>query len=150
MQHLFEQPRADALPPVGFRNRDLGDVACSGFKNYVADEAVAVECAGGCDLSGSQGKRLRERLEQVASVFDEELMSRNVEYRAKREDSRLSFPRMVLLAEGSYERYRAGLAAEGRPENQIKQPVMVSPPGAGRAPVRGCMFFDRVAIAAEV
>ncbi len=111
---------------------------------------LAMECAGGSVLSGGKGKRLRERLEQLLSLFDDELMRRNVEYRAKREDGRLQFPRALLLSDGCYERYRAGLAAEGRPENQIKQPTLIAPPSPGRAPVRGCPFFDRVTVAAEL
>ena len=111
---------------------------------------LALECTGGNNLSGGQGKRLRGRLEQLVTVFDYELMKRNIEYHGKRQDGRLSFPRVVLLAEGSYDKLRAGLAAEGRPENQIKQPTMAQPPGPGRVPVAGCAFFDRMAIAAEL
>ncbi len=111
---------------------------------------LAVECAGGSDLSGGTGKRLRGLLGQVLSAFDEALRNNNVEYGAKREDGRLLPPRMVLLPGGSYEGYRARLAAGGRPESQVKQPVLVFPPAPGRAPVPGCPFFDRVSIAAEI
>jgi hypothetical protein len=116
----------------------------------VTRHVLALECTGGSDLSGGRGKRLRARLEQLLSVFDFELMKNNIEYNAKRQDGRLGFPRAVLLTEGSYDRLRGRLAAEGRPESQIKQPVLATPPGPGRAPVAGCAFFDHMTVAAEV
>jgi hypothetical protein len=100
---------------------------------------LALECTGGSELSGGRGKRLRGRLEQLLSVLDFELMQRNIGYNAKRQDGTLAFPRAVLLAEGSYARLRAGLADSGRPECQIKQPVLAQPP-----------FFDAMPIAAEL
>lgn len=121
------------------------------MEDGVARYVVAVECTGGAGgIEGAQGKRLRERIKQLLAVFDHELMSRNCEYEGKREDGRIAFPRAVLLAEGSYEGLRGMLAAEGKPENQIKQPILVRPPGAGRAPVAGCRFFDNMTIVAEL
>ncbi len=102
---------------------------------------LALECTSGCDLSGSRGKRLRERLAQLLAVFDFELMHHNVEYAAKRDDGRLGFPRIVLLRDGSYDRLRAHQASEGRPESQIKQPTLVPP---------GDSFFKHMRIAAEL
>ncbi len=104
------------------------------MENGVARYVVALECSG-CDDAGSfRNKFLRERIRQLVAVFDDELMSRNCEYQSKRDDGRLAYPRAALLARGSYERLRSALAAEGKPESQIKQPVMVSPPGPGRMP----------------
>lgn len=118
----------------------------------VARYVVAMECRGATDdgLPGSQGKMLRERLQQLLSVFDDELMHRNIEYQAKRDDGRIAFPRAVVLAPGCYDEWRARKAAEGKPENQVKQPIMVRPPGPGRAPVAGCEFFKDMRIVAEV
>ncbi len=117
-----------------------------GVARYVA----ALECAGGEELLRARGKLLREMVRTLLAVFDDELMRRNCEYRAKREDGRIAFPRAVLLRGGSYERWRTRAAAEGKPENQIKQPVMVAPPGPGRMPVKGCRVFDGMEIAAEL
>ncbi len=111
---------------------------------------VAVECAGDEDGYRSRRGLMRDRLRQILAVFDDELMRRNCEYLSKREDDRLAFPRLVILARGSYEALRAALAASGRPENQVKQPILVPPPGPGKAPVKGDGFFDRVRIVEEL
>ena len=110
---------------------------------------LAMDCVGGDETTGHRQKMLREMVRQLLAVFDYELMHRNCEYQSKREDGRIAPPRAVMLETGSYERLRARLAAEGKPENQIKQPVMVPPPGPGRMPVKGCAFFDCVDIAME-
>lgn len=100
------------------------EVDAAGGTRYV----LALECTGGSDLSGGAGKRLRSRLEQLRSSFDFALMQSNIEYAAKREDGRIGVPKIVLLAEGGYDRLHASRAAEGRPESQIKPPVLVPPP----------------------
>ncbi len=86
----------------------------------------------------------------MLAAFDDELMRRNVEYQGKRGDGRIAPPRAILLAPGCYDAWRARKAAEGKPENQLKQPILVRPPGPGPAPVAGCEFFDSMRIAAEV
>ena len=115
----------------------------------VARYVLAMECAGGDEMLSGRRKMLQDRVRQLLAVFDYELMTRNVEYQSKREDGRIAPPRAVILKGGSYERFRSALAAQGKPENQIKQPVMVTPPGPGRMPVRGCRVFDYLEIAAE-
>ncbi|MCC8190212.1 MAG: GH3 auxin-responsive promoter family protein [Planctomycetes bacterium] len=110
---------------------------------------LALECTGSAEAVRNRFNMIRSRVQQLLAIFDDELMYRNVEYQSKRDDGRIAFPRAVLLAEGSYEALRSRLAAEGKPENQIKHPVLVTPPGPGRAPVAGCRFFDGMTIAAE-
>lgn len=110
---------------------------------------LALEPVGGKGARHHRNRQ-RDRIRQLLSVFDHELISRNCEYKSKRDDGRLGEPRAVILAEGSYERYREKLAKEGKPENQIKQPVMVAPPGAGRMPVKGCPVFDCMEIVEEL
>lgn len=120
------------------------------LENGVARYVIAMECAGCDEIHSSRYKLLKERIRQLVAVFDDELMHRNCEYQAKRDDGRLAYPRAVMLAQGSYERLRAARAAEGRPENQIKQPLLVTPPAPGRMPVAGCPVFDNMEIAAEL
>jgi hypothetical protein len=120
------------------------------IEGEVARYVVAMECVAAGEPGGSRWKLLRDRVRQLLAAFDDGLMRRNVEYQGKREDGRIAPPRAVLLAPGCYEAWRARKAAEGKPENQIKQPILVSPPGPGLAPVAGCEFFDSVRIAAEV
>lgn len=120
------------------------------MEDGVVRYVLAFECTGGDEVVRTRGKLLGERVRQLLAVFDDELMSRNCEYQAKRDDGRIAFPRAVLLAEGSYERMRARLAGEGKPENQIKQRVLAAPPGPGRFPVTGCPFFDNMPIIAEI
>lgn len=119
------------------------------MEDGVARYVVAMECIDGDDMLHHRRNMLRERVRQLLAVFDDELMHRNCEYQSKRDDGRIGFPRAVLLSDGCYERLRARLASEGKPENQIKQPILVSPPSPGRMPVKGCGFFDRMEIAAE-
>ncbi|MDR1744122.1 MAG: GH3 auxin-responsive promoter family protein, partial [Planctomycetota bacterium] len=88
------------------------------MENGVARYVLAMECAGGDEILSSRRKLLGEHVRQLVSVFDDELMNRNCEYRSKRDDGRIASPRAVLLAPGSYERLRSALAAEGTPENQ--------------------------------
>lgn len=111
---------------------------------------LAVECTGGAELARSKvNSLLRDRLVRLGVLFDQELRQRNVEYDGKRADGRLAAPRVILLADKSYDYYRADRAAEGKPEAQIKIPVLVAPPGPGRCPVWGCSFFERLSIAEE-
>lgn len=111
---------------------------------------LAVEFAGGEKLFFQRRALITERLGYLLDGFDEELKARNCEYEAKRNDGRLGQPRLILLADGTYSRYRSNLAMGGRPENQIKTPHLVTPPSSGRAPVKGCRFFDEVRIIAEL
>lgn len=110
---------------------------------------LALEPVGGEKVRHHRNRQ-RDRVRQLLSVFDHELISRNCEYESKRGDGRLGAPRAVLLGEGSYEKLRSRLAGEGKPENQIKQPVMVTPPGEGRMPVKGCPVFDHMEIVEEL
>ncbi len=114
----------------------------------VANYVVAMEVTGGGELLRHRRNILKERVRQLLAVFDDDLMRRNCEYHAKREDGRIAPPRAVLLAEGSYEAWRARMAAEGRPDSQVKLPVLVAPSGPGKMPVRGdgSGFFDNVTI----
>ncbi len=110
---------------------------------------AALEFAGGDGMVRARRKVLEERVKALLAVFDDELRRRNCEYRSKRDDGRIDFPRAVALGEGSYERWRRRMAAEGKPESQVKQPVTASPPGPGRMPVKGCRVFDDMEIIAE-
>ncbi|MDR3077962.1 MAG: GH3 auxin-responsive promoter family protein, partial [Planctomycetota bacterium] len=74
----------------------------------------------------------------------------NCEYDAKRGDGRLAPPRCLLLADRSYENWRARLVRDGRPDGQLKLPVLATPPGPGKAPLRGCPVFDNLPLAAEL
>lgn len=87
-----------------------------------------------------------EVAERVLQRFDEDLSGVNVEYRDKRASQRLAPPCLLLLAPGSYMRYRSHLQALGRPDGQIKPPHLVRPAGEGAAPVPGCPFFDHVTV----
>ena len=118
--------------------------------NGTARYVLAIECSAGGSYKGHRLAMLRERIRQLLAVFDDELMHRNCEYQTKRDDGRIAFPRAVLLAERSYENLRSKLAAAGKPENQIKPPVLVHPPGPGRAPAPGCRFFAEMPIIAEL
>ncbi len=117
----------------------------------VAGYVVALEVTGGVELLRHRQNILRERVRQLLAVFDDDLMRRNCEYQAKREDGRLAPPRAVLLADGSYEAWRSRMAGEGKPESQVKLPVMLAPPGGGKFPVRGdgSGFFDTVTVTKE-
>ncbi len=113
-----------------------------------AGYVVALEVTGGGELLRHRRNILKERVRQLLAVFDDDLMRRNCEYQAKRDDGRLAPPRAVLLADGTYEAWRARMAGEGKPESQVKLPVMLAPPSSGKFPVRGdgSGFFDQVTI----
>ncbi|MCC8165940.1 MAG: GH3 auxin-responsive promoter family protein [Planctomycetes bacterium] len=110
----------------------------NGFSvTYEVEEDVAryvliMEVTGGSDLDRHQEKRLTERVRQLVAIFDDELMHRNIEYQGKRDDGRLAKPRAVLLETGSYDSLRQRLAAQGKPENQIKQPILIRPDAPGK------------------
>jgi len=111
---------------------------------------LAVEWAGGEKLFFQRRSLLTEQLRNLLDAFDCELKVRNCEYEAKRNDGRLAAPRLILLADGTYRNYRSTLAKGGRPESQIKLPHLITPPSRGRAPVKGCRFFDDVRIIVEL
>lgn len=111
---------------------------------------LALECVNGEEMLRHRPAMLREWARQILVVFDDELMHRNCEYQSKRDDGRIAFPRAVLLADRSYEEYRARLAASGKPEGQVKPPVLARPSGPGRVPVPGCAFFEGARVVAEL
>jgi hypothetical protein len=67
----------------------------------------------------------RAGLTAFLSAFEEELRGLNVEYREKRDSLRLSAPVLLLLAAGSYARYRADRLAGGAHDGQIKPPNLL-------------------------
>ncbi len=87
-----------------------------------------------------------DELVETGLRFDRELAKVNVEYAAKRESGRLDEPVVLLLAKGSYRKYRTHLINLGRPDGQVKPPHMLRPPGVGLSPVKGCPFFDVVEV----
>ncbi len=99
---------------------------------------LAMEPAAGDPSDASLRARLR--------AFEDALAERNGEDAEKRASGRLGTPAALLLAPGSYRAHRAALAAEGRPDGQIKPPHLVPPSGEGPAPVPGDAFFARVRV----
>ena len=55
-------------------------------------------------------------------AMERALCEENVEYEAKRDSQRLGYPALKIVAPGTYDRYRAGRAAQGAAEAQIKIP----------------------------
>ena len=55
-------------------------------------------------------------------AMERALCEENVEYEAKRDSQRLGYPVLKIVAPGTYDRYRAGRAAQGAAEAQIKIP----------------------------
>ncbi len=107
---------------------------------------LGLECAGGADMPRHRNTMLRARLTELLAVFDDELMHRNCEYQSKRDDGRIRYPRIVLFGDGTYDAFRSRQAALGRPENQIKLPVMVQPVSSGPLSVSAGDFFAHASI----
>ncbi|MDR1519633.1 MAG: GH3 auxin-responsive promoter family protein, partial [Planctomycetota bacterium] len=128
---------AGGLPLNGFT---LTWELVAGRLGYV----LAVEWRNGEDELRRDRAGFEPRLRELAASFDAGLRRRNCEYDAKREDGRLLPPRCLPLADRAYENFRARLAALGRPDGQLKPPVLAPPPGPGRAPVKGCPIFDHL------
>ncbi|MDR3210489.1 MAG: GH3 auxin-responsive promoter family protein [Planctomycetota bacterium] len=120
------------------------------MENSVTRYVLAVEYAGGTDRFFQRQTLMREQFQEMLNRFDQALQEVNCEYAAKRRDGRLSDPRLVLLADGSYRDYYASQGKEGRPENQVKPPHIVHPATPGRVPVPGTRFFDLAKIEAEI
>ncbi len=112
----------------------------------VARYVLALELAGGDAMLNLRSSILSDRLTQLLAVFDDELMHRNIEYQGKRDDGRLAFPRIIFLAEGSYDAYRARQAASGKPENQVKQPILIRPERSGPFSESAGEFFRTTSI----
>jgi hypothetical protein len=66
-------------------------------------------------------------LREFLRSFERALRGANVEYRGKRDSLRLSAPVLLLLAEGSYRRWRAEQVAGGSHDGQIKPPNLLPP-----------------------
>ncbi|MDR1612647.1 MAG: GH3 auxin-responsive promoter family protein [Planctomycetota bacterium] len=110
---------------------------------------LAVELRDGEARLAEGEERVSRELRSLAGRFDAALRGANVEYRAKRGDGRIKPPRAALLADGSYRRHRESAAAAGRPENQVKPPLLVPPPAPGRAPAADCPFLGAARIVLE-
>jgi len=110
---------------------------------------LAVEWRGAPSSEPLPGE-LRRSLAAVLAAFDQNLSAANLEYAAKRADGRLAFPRLLLVAGGTYAARRARLLAEGRSEGQLKPLHLTPPAGLGRAPVAGCPFFDHAHVIATI
>ena len=54
------------------------------------------------------------------------LCEENIEYEAKRESGRLGYPVLHIVANGTYDAFRAMRAAQGAAEAQIKIPNLSS------------------------
>jgi len=61
---------------------------------------------------------------RLLQAFDTALTEQNVEYAGKRKSGRLGAPEPVILAEGSFARYREDRVREGAPEGQVKDPIL--------------------------
>ena len=59
-----------------------------------------------------------------ASVFDEELRKKNIEYASKRKSDRLGSPRTRSVSNGIYLRFRNMKIANGAPLGQVKDPII--------------------------
>ena len=119
------------------------------LRNGQAGYVLALELPGGEGELTRDGDGMKIRMRTFVLAFDAELRRLNCEYDAKRKDGRLSPPRALLLADRAYENWRARLAKGGRPDGQLKLPVLAAPPGPGKAPLKGCPVFDNLPLAAE-
>jgi hypothetical protein len=88
-------------------------------------------------------QRPEDILREVLRSFETGLCAANEEYASKRASGRLGEPSLLLLAEGSYRRYREKLVAGGSPDGQVKPPHLVRS-GSQTA------FFSLVEIAGRV
>ncbi|MDR2392415.1 MAG: GH3 auxin-responsive promoter family protein [Planctomycetota bacterium] len=103
-----------------------------------AGYVVAVECRNGEETLARDGNAFRRRLRELASSFDAELGRLNCEYAAKRQDGRLAPVRCLLLPDCFYEELRTRLAASGRPDGQLKYPILIPPSHPDLALFAGC------------
>ncbi len=96
-------------------------------------ERLAIELAGftvSVDLAGPVPRYLfyvelrepanEERLRDLLRACDAELQRSNLEYEAKRASQRLGEPRLIVVPEESYDRYRRRRVAEGAPDAHVK------------------------------
>ncbi|MDX6474493.1 MAG: hypothetical protein QOH95_4 [Gaiellaceae bacterium] len=65
-----------------------------------------------------------ERCRAFVRAFDRTLMSKNIEYEAKRESQRLGAPILKRVAPGTYQALRQARVAAGAPEAQVKIPQL--------------------------
>jgi len=60
----------------------------------------------------------------LAAAFDRALGGENIEYDAKRESARLAPPRVLVVPDGTFARWRKGRVAAGAPDGQVKDPIL--------------------------
>ena len=65
-----------------------------------------------------------ERCRAFVQAFDRALMTRNIEYEAKRDSQRLGPPALKQVAPGTYQSLRQARVAAGAPEAQVKIPQL--------------------------
>ncbi|MBZ0253977.1 MAG: GH3 auxin-responsive promoter family protein, partial [Candidatus Methylomirabilis sp.] len=71
-------------------------------------------------------------LADLLVAMDRELGEANIEYRAKRDSLRLAPPKLVVLAPGSYERFRKARLGEGAHDAHVKTPHLSRDPDFAR------------------
>jgi antitoxin (DNA-binding transcriptional repressor) of toxin-antitoxin stability system len=73
-----------------------------------------------------EGAPLREPLGDPLGDFDGELRRENIEYASKRESRRLGPAHAIEVPTGTFARWRATRIADGAPEAQVKDPVILN------------------------
>lgn len=74
-----------------------------------------------------EGDLRGQPVEDAALAYDVALMRLNQEYASKRETGRLAPPRLVVVPDGTFARWRAERVAAGAAEAQVKDPIVLEP-----------------------